>query len=75
MHTTLPPLGNPPQRGSVVYMHTYMGNGQRKEPKEMRGLCPLHPQSYTRGLRPSIPCALEKPADTMRQPATHQHEG
>ena len=40
MHTTLTPLGNPPQRGSVVYMHTYMGNEQRKEPKERRGLSP-----------------------------------
>ena len=40
MHTTLPPLGNPPQRGRVVYMHTYMGNGQRKEPKERQGLAP-----------------------------------
>lgn len=53
MHTTLPPLGNPPQRGCVVYMHTYMGNGQRKEPKEKTwGQAPTPPVVH-RGLRPT----------------------
>ena len=40
MHNTHYPLGNPPQRGSVCVMHTYMRNEQRKEPKERRGLSP-----------------------------------
>ena len=40
MHNTHYPLGNPPQRGSVCVMHTHMGNEQRKEPKERRGLAP-----------------------------------
>lgn len=53
MHTTLPPLGNPPQRGSVVYMHTHMGNEwKRKEPKEKTwGQAPT-PPAFTGGYAP-----------------------
>ena len=41
MHTTLPTLGNPPQRGSVVYMPRTWGMSKEKNQKKGGGLRPL----------------------------------